>query len=132
MYDLRRNFNASNRLHAWNGRTKTVFACVAVCACELKSCKDHVDDSHPIDLYTFISVNIEDGSFYIHYTYTYCKPQNLGYECSSVFLLIFLNFCATSFSYAQLHQRKTMYRAHRAQVSYDKINTVNLNIKEMI
>lgn len=32
----------------------------------LKSCKDHVDDSHSIDLYTFISVNVQDGSFYTY------------------------------------------------------------------
>lgn len=70
----------------------TVFACVGRCVCvralassNLKSCKDHVDDIHPIDLYTFISVNVEDGSFHLHGIppYTCCKPQNLGYECSA-------------------------------------------------
>lgn len=65
-------YNASNRLHALNGRKRRrrrcwhVSVCMCVCALansNLKSCKDHVDDSHPIDLYTFISVNVEDGSF---------------------------------------------------------------------
>lgn len=107
----------------------------ALASSNSKSCKDHVDDSHPIDLYTFISVNIGDGSFHVYGTpYTYCKPQNLGYECSSfsvtLLLLAFLNHflfvccCATTKLY--------VYRVHRAQVSYDKINAVDSNINETI